>query len=361
MFGRRRHLPSRLRIAKPGRGTSSGAARTKRRSCDGRVASAPSCISRRTQPQTQASACRRRGRTSLASRLTANSGLARVMPLPLLGRLLSTLAPDNQLRRDACSAVAPGAFVPDVRVEDVRATAHRASPCVVRSVSLSLSLLCQGWSVVVRCRRVREAGRNPTPGSRRGLVPNAGPHVGVAVASRDGAHRPSLRARSGRVRSPGRRWWAGPTAVFGWIAGHSQHEPGDHGGEGARDHDSEDEQCDARPRDRDEGHDEQHAADDHEQQRGSVPGVELVLGGRVIGHGSMLRPIGGRFHRSWAVIDSGVESGGVGGEPAPERASRGAGRGAPAADRAKLAPKLDAADGQADERSGALLGLDRQS
>jgi hypothetical protein len=88
------------------------------------------------------------------------------------------------------------------------------------------------------------------------------------------------------------------TAVFGWIAGHSQHERGDHGGEGARDNDSEDEQHDARPCYRDEGHDEQHAADGHEQQLGSVLGVALVLGGRVIGHASIVRSVGGFFHCS---------------------------------------------------------------
>jgi pimeloyl-ACP methyl ester carboxylesterase len=61
-----------------------------------------------------------------ASRVTANSGPERVMRLPLLGRLLWTLASDKQLRRGASSGVAPGAPVPDVLIEDVRATSHRA-------------------------------------------------------------------------------------------------------------------------------------------------------------------------------------------------------------------------------------------
>jgi pimeloyl-ACP methyl ester carboxylesterase len=61
-----------------------------------------------------------------ASRLSANSARERVMSLPLLGQLLWTLATDNELRRGARSAVAPGAPVPDVLVEDVRATSHRA-------------------------------------------------------------------------------------------------------------------------------------------------------------------------------------------------------------------------------------------
>jgi pimeloyl-ACP methyl ester carboxylesterase len=63
---------------------------------------------------------------TVASRLTANSGVERVMKLPLVGQLLWTRATDNQLRRGARSAVAPGAVVPDVVVEDVRATSHRA-------------------------------------------------------------------------------------------------------------------------------------------------------------------------------------------------------------------------------------------
>jgi hypothetical protein len=50
----------------------------------------------------------------------------------------------------------------------------------------------------------------------------------------------------------------------------------------------------------------------------------------------------------------------VGREPAPEYASRRAGRGASTTDRTKLAPKRDPAHGQTDEHSGALLGLDRQ-
>jgi hypothetical protein len=92
--------------------------------------------------------------------------------------------------------------------------------------------------------------------------------------------------------------WAWKAAVIGWVAGHSQHERGDHGGESARREDREDDQRDRRRCYRDKGHDEQDAADGHEQQLGSVPGVELVLGSRVIGHGSMLRLIGGFFHCS---------------------------------------------------------------
>jgi pimeloyl-ACP methyl ester carboxylesterase len=73
-----------------------------------------------------------------ASRLTANSGLERVMKLPLLGQLLWALAPDDQLRRGARSAVAPGAPVPDVLVEDVRATSHRAFIGSTRAVDAYL-------------------------------------------------------------------------------------------------------------------------------------------------------------------------------------------------------------------------------
>jgi pimeloyl-ACP methyl ester carboxylesterase len=61
-----------------------------------------------------------------ASRLAANSGLERVMRLPVLGQLLWMLAPTGQLRRGARSGVAPGAPVPDVLVDDVRATSHHA-------------------------------------------------------------------------------------------------------------------------------------------------------------------------------------------------------------------------------------------
>jgi pimeloyl-ACP methyl ester carboxylesterase len=61
-----------------------------------------------------------------ASRLTANSGPERVMKLPLLGEVLWARATVDQVRRGARSAVAPGAPVPDVLVDDVRATPHRA-------------------------------------------------------------------------------------------------------------------------------------------------------------------------------------------------------------------------------------------
>jgi pimeloyl-ACP methyl ester carboxylesterase len=61
-----------------------------------------------------------------ASRLTANSGVERMMKLPLLGKLLWARATDDQRRRGARSAVAPGASVPDVLVDDVRASTHRA-------------------------------------------------------------------------------------------------------------------------------------------------------------------------------------------------------------------------------------------
>jgi pimeloyl-ACP methyl ester carboxylesterase len=73
-----------------------------------------------------------------ASRLTANAGLERVMKLPLLGQLLWTRATDNQRRRGASSAVAPGAPVPDVLVEDVRATSHRAFVGSTRAVDAYL-------------------------------------------------------------------------------------------------------------------------------------------------------------------------------------------------------------------------------
>ncbi|HEY6758628.1 MAG TPA: alpha/beta hydrolase, partial [Baekduia sp.] len=61
-----------------------------------------------------------------ASRQAANSALERMMRLPLLGQLLWTLAPTGLLRRGARSGVAPGAPVPDVLVDDVRATSHQA-------------------------------------------------------------------------------------------------------------------------------------------------------------------------------------------------------------------------------------------
>lgn len=73
------------------------------------------------------------------SRLTANSGPERVMKLPLLGQLLWALASDNQLRRGARSGVAPGARVPDVLVEDVRATSHRAFVGSTRAADAYLS------------------------------------------------------------------------------------------------------------------------------------------------------------------------------------------------------------------------------
>jgi pimeloyl-ACP methyl ester carboxylesterase len=73
-----------------------------------------------------------------ASRLTANSGLERVMKLPLVGQLLWALAPVDQLRRGARSAVAPAAPVPDVLVDDVRATSHRAFVGSTRAVDAYL-------------------------------------------------------------------------------------------------------------------------------------------------------------------------------------------------------------------------------
>jgi pimeloyl-ACP methyl ester carboxylesterase len=69
-----------------------------------------------------------------ASRLTANSGPERVMKLPLLGRLLWARASDEDLRRGARSAVARDAAVPDVLVDDVRATSHRAFVGSTRAV-----------------------------------------------------------------------------------------------------------------------------------------------------------------------------------------------------------------------------------
>ena len=61
------------------------------------------------------------------------------MKLPLLGQLLWALAPVNQLRRGASSGVAPGAPVPDVLVEDVRATSHRAFVGSTRAVDAYLA------------------------------------------------------------------------------------------------------------------------------------------------------------------------------------------------------------------------------
>jgi pimeloyl-ACP methyl ester carboxylesterase len=74
-----------------------------------------------------------------ASRLTANSGPERVMKLPLLGRLLWAMAPAEQLRRGARSGVAPGAPVPQVLVDDVRATSHRAFVGSTRAVDAYLA------------------------------------------------------------------------------------------------------------------------------------------------------------------------------------------------------------------------------
>jgi pimeloyl-ACP methyl ester carboxylesterase len=74
-----------------------------------------------------------------ASRLSANSGLERVMKLPLLGRLLWALASDDQLRRGARSGVAPGAPVSDVLVEDVRATSYSAFAGSTRAVDAYLA------------------------------------------------------------------------------------------------------------------------------------------------------------------------------------------------------------------------------
>jgi pimeloyl-ACP methyl ester carboxylesterase len=74
-----------------------------------------------------------------ASRLTANSGLERVMRLPVLGQLLWALAPVDQLRRGARSGVAPGAPVPDVLLDDVRATSYRAFVGSTRAVDAYLA------------------------------------------------------------------------------------------------------------------------------------------------------------------------------------------------------------------------------
>jgi hypothetical protein len=218
--------------------------------------------------------------------------------------------------------------------------------------------MCHGCFVVVRRGGVREAGKHLARGSRRGPSPTAGPHVGVGDAGCDDWV--SLTTRSGCARSLGACRGAEKSTALAWVAGHSQHERGDRGGESARRHDRQDDQRNRRRCDRDERHDEQDASCGHERQLGSVLGVELVLGGRMIGQGSMLRLMVGFFHCSCSVIDSGAESVGVCGKPAPERPSRGAGRGASTTDGSKLALKLDAAQRQADEHSGALLGLDRQ-
>jgi pimeloyl-ACP methyl ester carboxylesterase len=88
---------------------------------------------------------------TLASRLTANSGPERVMELPLVGRLLWALAPDDQLRRGARSAVAPGTPVPDLLVEDVRATSYSAFVAQpARSTRTSPRARCT--TVSARCR-----------------------------------------------------------------------------------------------------------------------------------------------------------------------------------------------------------------
>jgi pimeloyl-ACP methyl ester carboxylesterase len=73
-----------------------------------------------------------------ASRLTANSGLERLLKRPLVGQLLWALGSDDQRRRGARSGVAPGAPVPDVLVADVRATSHRAFVGSTRAVDAYL-------------------------------------------------------------------------------------------------------------------------------------------------------------------------------------------------------------------------------
>jgi hypothetical protein len=85
---------------------------------------------------------------------------------------------------------------------------------------------------------------------------------------------------------------------------------------------------------------------------------EMVGRGSPTGH----RTASGSPHCAWTVVIApGAGSADVGGEPAPERASRWAGRRAPTAGRPKLALKLEAADGQPHEHTGAFLGLDRQT
>jgi pimeloyl-ACP methyl ester carboxylesterase len=61
------------------------------------------------------------------------------MKLPLLGWLLWSRASVEQLRRGARSAVAPGAAVPNVLVDDLRATPHRAFVGSTRAVDSYLA------------------------------------------------------------------------------------------------------------------------------------------------------------------------------------------------------------------------------
>jgi pimeloyl-ACP methyl ester carboxylesterase len=101
-----------------------------------------------------------------ASRSTANAGLERVMELPLLGQLLWALASDDMLHRGTRSAVAPGAPVPAVLVEDVRATSHRA---FVGSTLQFLSRFVVSWLSLLAGSSL---ARRSSHGSRRACIYN---------------------------------------------------------------------------------------------------------------------------------------------------------------------------------------------
>jgi pimeloyl-ACP methyl ester carboxylesterase len=92
--------------------------------------------------------------------------LVRRLVLPLLGQLLWALASDDMLHRGTRSAVAPGAPVPAVLVEDVRATSHRA---FVGSTLQFLSRFVVSWLSLLAGSSL---ARRSSHGSRRACIYN---------------------------------------------------------------------------------------------------------------------------------------------------------------------------------------------
>jgi pimeloyl-ACP methyl ester carboxylesterase len=68
----------------------------------------------------------------------SSGSIDRRLKLPLLGQLLWVLASDDQARRGARSAVAPGPRVPGVLAEDARATSYSAFAGSTRGVDAYL-------------------------------------------------------------------------------------------------------------------------------------------------------------------------------------------------------------------------------
>jgi pimeloyl-ACP methyl ester carboxylesterase len=71
---------------------------------------------------------------TLESRLAGNSAKERALRIPLVGRLIWSLASEGALRRSVSSAFAPGADIPDQAVTDLTLTGHRRLLAMNRAI-----------------------------------------------------------------------------------------------------------------------------------------------------------------------------------------------------------------------------------